>query len=766
MTPMTTLFRKHFLLTLAGVLVAAMTLQGQQSFTPHIGYVFPAGGRQGATFQVKVGGQYLANVTNVSVSGAGIQAGVVDYVRPLTQQQVNQLRQKLKALQEKRAAAQLDNSAPALTVADMKMIAEIHATIAQFQKRSINPAIAEIVTVRITISSNAEPGERELRLGTPMALSQPLVFCVGQLPEFNKPAPPIDSESKAANRPRNDNVQKAAAPVESRIMLPCVVNGQIMPGGVDRYCFQARKGQRLVIAATARELIPYLADAVPGWFQAALSLYDAQGHEAAYADHFRFHPDPVLFYEVPKAGEYVLQIRDSIYRGREDFVYRITAGELPFITGIFPLGGPAGAQTIVKLAGWNLPADELTQDDRDLAPGTYPLSAHTEKNVSNHLPFAVDTLPECFSRNANHSQATAQPLTLPIIVNGHIDQPGQWDVFRFEGRASDEIVAEVIARRLDSPLDSVLKLTDDAGKQLAFNDDYEDKGAGLQTHYADSYLRVTLPSTGCYYLYLGDAQHQGGPEYAYRLRLGPPRPDFALRVVPSSLTVRGGMSVPFTVYALRRDGFSNEITLALKDAPAGFTLSGGTVPANQDQVRLTLMAPTLSAKAVFKLAVEGHALIQEKEVVRPAVPAEDMMQAFAYWHLVPSKELDVSLLDRPQLKFALKILDPTPVKIPAGGTTEVRVRTPSRAAANNFQLELNKPPDGISIASIAQGDMETKIMLHSDAARIKPGVTGNLIVNIMAKRQRANAAAGKARGNQQRVALGTLPAIPFEIVVP
>ena len=109
------------------------------------------------------------------------------------------------------------------------------------------------------------------------------------------------------------------------------------------------------------------------------------------------------------------------------------------------------------------------------------------------------------------------------------------------------------------------------GKQLAFNDDFEDKGAGLQTQYADSYFRATLPADGAYYLYLGDAQHQGGPDYAYRLRLSPPRPDFALRVVPSSLTVRGGMAVPLTVYALRRDGFSNEITLALKDAPAGFT---------------------------------------------------------------------------------------------------------------------------------------------------------------------------------------------------
>ncbi len=441
---MTTLFRRHFILTLAGVLAVATALSGQQSFTPHIGFVFPAGGRQGTSFQVQVGGQYLGNVSNVFVSGAGIQAGVVDYVRPLTGQQLNQLREELKKFQEKRAESQ---TRPALTAEDRMRIAEIRQKIAQSQKRSVNPAISETVTLKMTISSNAEPGERELRLGTPMALSQPLVFCVGQLPEFSKPAPPVVSELPAANRPRNDNVQKAVAPVESHIMLPCVANGQILPGGVDRYRFQARKGQRLVIAATARELIPYLADAVPGWFQAVLSLYDPQGHEVAYADHFQFHPDPVLFYEVPRDGEYVLQIRDSIYRGREDFVYRITAGEVPFVTGLFPLGGPAGAQTTVKVTGWNLPNAALTRDDTDFAPGIYPLSVRTEKYVSNHRPFAVDTLPECFSRKPNNSQATAQLVTLPIIVNGRIDKPGQWDVFRFNGGAGDEIVAEVIARR-------------------------------------------------------------------------------------------------------------------------------------------------------------------------------------------------------------------------------------------------------------------------------------------------------------------------------
>jgi hypothetical protein len=71
------------------------------------------------------------------------------------------------------------------------------------------------------------------------------------------------------------------------------------PGEPTATAFQARQGQSLVIAASARELMPYLADAVPGWFQAVLTLYDAAGKEVAYDDDFRFHPDPVLHYVAP-----------------------------------------------------------------------------------------------------------------------------------------------------------------------------------------------------------------------------------------------------------------------------------------------------------------------------------------------------------------------------------------------------------------------------------------------------------------------------------
>jgi hypothetical protein len=76
---------------------------------------------------------------------------------------------------------------------------------------------------------------------------------------------------------------------------------------------------------------------------------------------------------------------------------------------------------------------------------------------------------------------------------------------RFEGRAGQEIVAEVMARRLGSPLDSVLRLTDATGKELAFNDDFEDRTVGLLTDQADSFISFKLPANGAYYLQLADS---------------------------------------------------------------------------------------------------------------------------------------------------------------------------------------------------------------------------------------------------------------------
>jgi len=200
--------------------------------------------------------------------------------------------------------------------------------------------------------------------------------------------------------------------------LPVVINGQIMPGDVDRFRFQARRGERLVIDVAARRLVPYLADAVPGWFQATLALFDDEGNEVAFSDDYRFDPDPVLLYKVRKTGEYALEIRDSIYRGREDFVYRIAVGPRPFITQMFPLGGPAGVETFASIDGWNLTNKRLPLDTEAEAGCVRYTALRRRDRVSNRVTYAVDTLPECKEAEPNDTLKEAQQIERPQITLG------------------------------------------------------------------------------------------------------------------------------------------------------------------------------------------------------------------------------------------------------------------------------------------------------------------------------------------------------------
>ncbi len=745
---------RRWRLALTAVLAVAPFVQAQQQQlgAPHLGYVYPAGGRQGTIFQVRIGGRSLDGATDVTISGSGVEAKVVAQDKPLPQQQINSLREKLQELAKKGRDA-----------ATLKEMAEIRDQISASVKRLANPALAEVVVVQVTVAPDAALGERELRLATPLGLSNPLVLRVGQLPEF------CENESSRATYP------------ETAITLPATVNGRIVPrdtskmlfparqgqqfqyANVDRYRFEAHPGQQLVVVASARELIPYLADAVPGWFQAVVALYDVHGKELAYDDDYRFHPDPVLHYVIPENGDYILEIKDAIYRGREDFVYRISIGELPFVTSIFPLGGPAGASTAVELKGWNLPVDKLTVTDQDQESGSRLLSVSKGELVSNHVAFGVDTLPECLEKEANDSPKSAQEVTLPIIVNGRIDKSGDWDVFRFDAHTGDQIVAGVYARRLDSPLDSVLKLTDADGRQLAFNDDHEDKGSGLDTHHADSRILATVPTDGTYYLYVGDAQRKGGAEYAYRLRISPPRPDFELRVCPSAINAAAGQTIPISVYALRKDGFSGDITLTLKGVPKMLVLSGGVVPGGQDHVQATLTLPPVARNEPISLRLEGRATIQGRELVRQAVPADDMMQAFAYRHLVPAKDLRVTTVKRAVVRAPAEILSTLPVKIPLGKTAQIRVMMPATRFLEKVRFELSEPPEGITVQNSSSDRTGTDLVLQSDAAKTKPGLRGNLIVQMSGERA-SGAGKAKAKANQQRVPLGVLPAIPFEIV--
>jgi hypothetical protein len=652
------------------VVAAASAARAQPR--PYIGFVYPAGGQQGTTFQIRLGGQNLDGVHDVQVSGAGVRAKVVEYLRRLNNQDAMLLKEQLAEL--KRPAAPKDD-------ASRKLAARIELRLSQIVNTPASNSIATIVLVEVAMAPDAEPGPRELTLSTLRGVSNPLVFHVGQLPEISR-NPMLSATLQVLGKEEQALRKRPADEVEQRITLPCTANGQIASGEVNRYRFEARKGQRLVFSTQARQLIPFMADAVPGWFQPVMAVYDARGKELAYDDDYRFKPDPVILFEVPKDGVYTFTITDAIYRGREDFVYRVTVGELPFVTSIFPLGARVGTFAKVDIKGWNLEGLGLELPWPDVEPGTcwVATSSNSKGIISNFVPFAWGTLPETLEKEPNDDPAHAQKVTIPTIINGRIDHKDDWDVFQFTGRAGETVVAEVFARRLDSPLDSVLKITGSSGKLLAYNDDYEDPQAGTNTHDADSYISLKLPADGTYYVHLGDIARCGGEEYAYRLRIGPPQPDFALLCVPSSVAVRSKGSGAVDVHVIRKDGFTGPVKLGLKDPPDGFSSVPLTVSGAQTVGPLTVKTTLTDSPQPVNLAVEGRAEIGEAEVAHVAVPAEDRMQAFLWRHLVPAQDLKL-LVFSPASEPPSKRLQPAPVPPPAPSKPAATAASPAAAKA-------------------------------------------------------------------------------------
>ncbi len=776
--------------TMLAILACAQAAWGQQARRdPDIGYVYPAGGRQGTTVRVIVGGQTLRAVTDAYVTGTGVRAKVVKTYRPvrsLNKDQRDELRRRMLECSERRwaelvKAGRVKGNPPwrraggrtppkpqpraekvevpehplleDLETKSLRELAHIRHVLMGARKGQFNAQISETVLLEVAIDPDAPPGDRELRLGGRAGLTDPVLFQVGELPESRE----LENNDPGAVDPLPEG-----PPLE----LPVLVNGQVLPGDVDRIRFRAAAGQRLVIRAQARHLVPFLADAVPGWFQAVLAVYDAAGKELAFADDYRFDPDPVLLFEVPADGVYELEVRDSIYRGREDFVYRVALGELPFIAQVFPLGGRAGEKTVASIDGWNLATDRLRLATD--AAGIRQTAPAEGRVRAGPVVYASDTLPECTETEPNDDPDGARKVTLPIIVNGRIDRPGDADAFRFEGKEGDEVVAEVTARRLRSPLDSLLRLTDASGKVIAWNDDHMLKAGhlhrdmGVLTHHADSYLRARLPAHGVYEVRLTDAQDHGGEAHAYRLRISPPRPSFDLYVTPSSINVPGGRVAPVAVHVVRKDGFDGPVDVALVDAPRGFALSGPRVPAGRDSVRMTLSAAGKRPEKAVTLKLEGRARIGGQRVTVPATPADDVMQAFLWRHLVPARTLMAAVVGGGRSSQPIVLAHKGPVRVPAGGTAEVHIKGVTVRPDQTFELALSEPPEGITLGKVKRTESGFALELRADK-KAPVGLADNLIVEASMEVQWKPKDDPKTV-RKRRVALGVLPAIAFEIV--
>ena len=322
---------------------------------PYVGYIYPAGIQAGTTNRLVVGGQGFQGVQSVHLSGRGVRVLSTQLVPGFPNP--NRF-QKLHLTRWLNGIAKGHLEEPPippnsheeewrknawwskLGTLDRQQLAIVERDL--FTPRNAlqaSPSLRQLMLVTVVADIDAKPGRRSLVVETGKGMSAPRPLLVSVVPRIAEPlyVPPHRDQP---SRPRVD-VREGAS----------ILEGQIMPGETDFFTLKLAGGRPYVLNVTARELQPYIGDAVPGFFNPVVLLKNTKGEIVASADdHQRFRPDPTMRFTPPADGEYRFEIHDVLYRGRADFVYSVRVGpaksrKIPAADGVIAKAGDVGRMT-------------------------------------------------------------------------------------------------------------------------------------------------------------------------------------------------------------------------------------------------------------------------------------------------------------------------------------------------------------------------------------------------------------------------------------
>lgn len=453
---------------------------------------------------------------------------------------------------------------------------------------------------------------------------------------------------------------EAAAVGEGQpIPAPATVVGALPRAGAElRFKLTLGAGQELGVQAAKAEGSP---------LDPALKLADAKGDVAALGR------GGLLGFQAREGGAFELVLRDELWRGGKEFGFRLKLGPLPIVTAHFPLGIRRGSEANIHLSGVHLGRRELKVRAPADSGARLKLDLKTPYGPALNPPsLAVGEVPELQSQDS-----AGPPLELPIPGSGngcvHEGRATVGQSWTFQARRGQRLLIEVHARRLGSPLDSVLEIQDAKGNPLpravlrstatAYTTlrDHDAAVAGIRfeamdgfamgdfvwlggellkidemprnpdddcrfhakggrrlgwlgttpRHHAlgtaayrvevhppgtafppgglptfslnfenddggpgfgkDSYLVFDPPADGAFKLCVRDALGRGGPDFAYRVTVRPPRPDFKINVDPKKLAVPPGEGQALYLSAERIDEFDGRIQIEAKELPPGWS---------------------------------------------------------------------------------------------------------------------------------------------------------------------------------------------------
>ncbi|HEX6960344.1 MAG TPA: PPC domain-containing protein [Lacipirellula sp.] len=416
----------------------------------------------------------------------------------------------------------------------------------------------------LAIAAECEPGIHALRVRTASGLTNLRTFHVGMLPEISEAEP-------------NNDFAKPQA-----VELGCVINGVVTNEDVDYFVVEAKQGERISVEVEGLRL-------GRTFFDPAIAILDEQRFEVAAADDSPLcQQDAFCSVLAPADGKYIIELRETSYRGNDASTYRLHVGKYPRPAAMFPGGGPAGQPLEVKWLGD--PAGEKSETI------TLPVEARLNQSVvmsdesgaaPTGVPVRVVDMPNVLEAEPNNKYDNATNAELPAALCGEIGEAGDVDRFRFTAKKGEVYDFTLVARELRSPLDGVVRIRDAKGKGLAGADDNAGK--------PDSYIRFTIPADGEYIAEVEDHLKQGGPTYVYRLEVAKPRAAVNLvleervQYEATEVCVPQGGRAAVMVTANRAD-VGGELNVGFGELPAGMTQEVQPLAGDYNRVPVLLKA--------------------------------------------------------------------------------------------------------------------------------------------------------------------------------
>lgn len=439
-----------------------------------------------------------------------------------------------------------------------------------FTQKSVDKVEDKRVEVTISVAPDVRLGNHLIRVRTKSGVSHGRQFFVGPFPIVEEKEPNSEFDTAQA------------------IDFNQTLEGVITNEDVDYFKLTAKKGQRISLEVEGIRLGYTI-------FDPYVAILDKDRFEKSYSDDtILFRQDGYCSFVAEYDGDYYVMVRDSSYRGGNNYYYRVHVGSYRRPDVVYPAGGKIGSSMKVRFIEPDASFEEEvklpeTEDEN------FSLLATTQEPAPSGNFFRLVNFDNVLEAEPNNEAAKAtvsDAKTKSLALNGIINEPGDVDFFKIALKKGQQLDVETFAQSLGSPLDSVVNVLNAKGGNVANNDD----GGGLRR--LDSKVKVNVPEDGDYFVRITDHLGRGGPNYVYRIELINSEPVLAFS--SPNYTVndshyrqflaipRGGRMV--LLENISRSNVSGDFNFDAPGLPQGVKLLTSTLPKDYSSVPLMFEA--------------------------------------------------------------------------------------------------------------------------------------------------------------------------------